>query len=84
MEKAIFWTLFLFFFGVILMAILLYTHQSIALLVGAVGRGLSGHFATHLLAAKHVATRLTTSARTRGAEKAIKLLSGALDNSQVA
>ncbi|KAI3326898.1 hypothetical protein HD806DRAFT_531494 [Xylariaceae sp. AK1471] len=83
MEKAVFWTLVCFFFLLISTTMLLYAHQSMTLLVRAVGRGLSSNLASHL-PAKHAATRLTTSAQTRGAEKAMELLSGASKSSQVA
>ncbi|RYC59019.1 hypothetical protein CHU98_g7198 [Xylaria longipes] len=89
MEKLVFWTLFCFFFVVISTAMILYTHRSLAFLLRAAashvdGRGLSGSLASHLLTAKRATTGLTASVQTRGVEKAMELMSGTAENSQVA
>ncbi|KAI0458150.1 hypothetical protein F5B21DRAFT_500795 [Xylaria acuta] len=89
MEKLVFWTLFCFFFVVISTAMTLYTHRSLAFLLRATasyvdGRGLGGSLASHLLTAKRATTGLTTSAQTRGVEKAMELMSDRAKNSQVA
>ncbi|KAJ2981995.1 hypothetical protein NUW58_g6546 [Xylaria curta] len=86
MEKIVFWTLFCFFFTILSMALVLYTHRALMLSLRAAAsyidsHGLSGSLVSHLLTAKHAATGLTASAKTRGA---IELMSGTAKNSQVA
>ncbi|KAI1755645.1 hypothetical protein F4782DRAFT_362161 [Xylaria castorea] len=90
MEKLAFWTLFCFFFILISMGLILYTPRGLAFLLRAAASqvdsrgGFSGSLASYLLTAKRATTGLTTSAQTRGVEKAMELMSGAAKNSQVA
>ncbi|KAI0534150.1 hypothetical protein GGR58DRAFT_77235 [Xylaria digitata] len=88
-EKVVFWTLFCIFFTFISSAIILYTHRSMVFFVRAAAsyidsRALSGNLMSHLVAAKHAAAGLATSAQSRGAEKAVEMMNGIAKNSQVA
>ncbi|KAI0551465.1 hypothetical protein F4679DRAFT_142874 [Xylaria curta] len=89
MEKLVFWTLFCFFFVLISTALILYIHRSLAYILRAAasqvdGYELSGSLTSYLLTAKRATARLTTSAQSRGAEKAMELVSGTAKNSQIA
>ncbi|KAI3341202.1 hypothetical protein F4824DRAFT_451128 [Ustulina deusta] len=89
MEKVAFWTLFCILFTVISTITIHYTHRSLIFFVRAVAslvdsRVLNGNPVSHLLTAKHAATGLTTSAQSRGVEKAAELIGGIAKNSQVA
>ncbi|KAI0968865.1 hypothetical protein F4678DRAFT_188576 [Xylaria arbuscula] len=88
-EKLVFWTLFCILFTLISTVAVHYTHRSLLFFV----RILASNFDSHSLGgkivsqfqnAKHAATGLTTSAQTRGAEKAVEAFSGVAKNSQVA
>ncbi|KAI1150950.1 hypothetical protein F4825DRAFT_451970 [Nemania diffusa] len=88
-EKAVFWGLFCFLFVTISATILLYTHRSLDFLVRATASyldsyGYNSSLMSYLLSAKHAATRLTTSAQTGGADKAMEVMSSIAKNSQVA
>ncbi|TGJ83654.1 hypothetical protein E0Z10_g5112 [Xylaria hypoxylon] len=86
MEKVMFWTLFCILFTFISAAIVLYTHRSLTLFVRAGASHINSRISSGdlILTAKHAATGLTTSAQTRGAEKAAELMDGMAKNSQVA
>ncbi|KAI0428361.1 hypothetical protein F5Y09DRAFT_289295 [Xylaria sp. FL1042] len=89
-EKLVFWTIFCILFVLISMVTVHYTHRSLVFFLRTLAsiadsRMLSGNLVSHLLTAKHAATGLTTSsAQTRGAEKAVELMGGMAKNSQVA
>ncbi|KAI0403911.1 hypothetical protein F4802DRAFT_275708 [Xylaria palmicola] len=83
MEKLLFWALFWFFFLAVSTALALYTHRTVAFLARAVVAHVVGSAASQILAAKHAATGLltTASARTSVVKTAMDLMA---QNSQVA
>ncbi|KAI1309617.1 hypothetical protein F5Y03DRAFT_67150 [Xylaria venustula] len=88
-EKLVFWTLFCILFALISTVTVHYTHRSLLFFVRILASNFDSHslgsnIVSQFLNVKYAATGLTTSAQTRGAEKAVEALSGMAKNSQVA